>query len=70
MMKYAVVVEKGPESFGAYALDLPGCGVAGDTRAEVIELIQEAIAMHLDSLKEQGIEIPAASSIEYVEVAA
>jgi len=25
-MKYAVVIKKGPESFGAYAPDLPGCG--------------------------------------------
>lgn len=69
-MKYAVVIEKGPKSYGAYAPDLPGCGVVGKSRAEVIQLIREAISLHLDSLKGQGMEIPAASSIEYVEVAA
>ena len=69
-MKYSVVIEKGPESYGAYAPDLPGCGVAGRTREEVIELIAEAIRLHLQSLSEQGLEAPAASSIEIVEVAA
>jgi predicted RNase H-like HicB family nuclease len=70
-MKYAVVIEKGPESYGAYAPDLPGCAVAGETREEVVLLIQEAIALHLQSLKEHGEEIPPpASSFEFVDVAA
>ena len=70
-MKYAVVIEKGPESFGAYAPDLPGCAVAGDSREEVIQLIQEAIELHLQSLKEHGDEVPPpVSSIEFVDVAA
>jgi len=70
-MKYAVVIEKGPESFGAYAPDLPGCAVAGDTKEEVVLLIQEAIELHLQSLKEHGDEIPPpASSFEFVDVAA
>ncbi len=70
-MKYAVVVEKGPESFGAYAPDLPGCGVVGETRREVIKLIQEAIELHLQGLKDRGDDIPLpVSSIEFVDVAA
>jgi predicted RNase H-like HicB family nuclease len=70
-MKYAVVVEKGPESFGAYAPDLPGCAVVGETRAETIKLIREAIELHLQSLKNHGDDIPLpASSVEFVDVAA
>ena len=69
-MKYAVVIEEGSESFGAYAPDLPGCGVAGRTREEALELIGEAIRLHLEALAEQGIEAPSASSVEIVEVAA
>jgi predicted RNase H-like HicB family nuclease len=70
-MKYAVVIEKGPESFGAYAPDLPGCAVAGESRDEVVQLIQEAIELHLQSLKEHGDEVPPpASSFEFVDVAA
>jgi predicted RNase H-like HicB family nuclease len=69
-MKYAVVIEKGPESYGAYAPDLPGCGVAGETRDEVLELIAEAIKLHLEALAQDGVDAPAASAIEIVEVAA
>ena len=70
-MKYAVVIEKGPESFGAYAPDLPGCAVAGNSREEVVILIQEAIELHLQSLREHGEEVPPpASSFEFVDVAA
>mgnify|MGYP001817215868 CR=1 FL=1 len=70
-MKYAVVIEQGPESFGAYAPDLPGCAVAGETREEVVQLIQEAIELHLQSLKEHGDEVPPpACSFEFVDVAA
>ena len=70
-MKYAIVIEKGPKSFGAYAPDLPGCAVVGESRGEVIKLIQEAIELHLQSLKERGEEIPPpASSFVFVEVAA
>ena len=70
-MKYAVVIEEGPESFGAYAPDLPGCAVAGDSREEVVRLIQEAIELHLQSLREHGDEVPPpASSFEFVDVAA
>jgi predicted RNase H-like HicB family nuclease len=70
-MKYAVVIEKGSESFGAYAPDLPGCAVVGKSREEVIKLIQEAIELHLQSLKEHGDEIPPpASSFYFVDVAA
>ena len=61
-MKYAVVIEKGPESFGAYAPDLPGCAVAGNSREEVVRLIQEAIELHLQSLREHGDEVPPPAS--------
>jgi len=48
-MKYIVVVEKGPESYGAYVPDLPGCAVIGESRGEVVKLIQEAIELHLQT---------------------
>ena len=70
-MKYAVVVEKGKTSYGAYVPDLPGCVAAAETREEVIRLIHEAIGFHIEGLKEDGETIPEpASSIEIIEVAA
>ena len=70
-MKDAVVIEEGSNSFVAYVPDLPGCVAVGDTRAEVVQLIQEAIELHLQSLRKQGSKIPRpSSSVEFVSVAA
>jgi predicted RNase H-like HicB family nuclease len=70
-MKYAVIVEEGKESFGAYVPDLPGCIAAADTKEEVLELIQEAIEFHIEGMREHGQPVPEpSSSIEYVEVRA
>jgi len=70
-MKYAVVIEKGPNSFGAYVPGLPGCIAAGETRTEALQLIQEAIELHLQGLQEQGESISSPSStVEIVSVAA
>ncbi len=42
-MRYAVIIEEGENSFGAYAPDLPGCVALGETKEEVLKLIEEAI---------------------------
>ena len=70
-MRYLVIVEKGPTSFGAYVPDLPGCVAAGETKEEVLALIHEAIEFHIEGLKEDGLPIPApASDSELVDIAA
>ncbi len=70
-MRYLVVVERGPTSFGAYVPDLPGCIAVGETREEVLASIHEAIEFHLEGLKEDGQPIPPPTSTgEVVEVAA
>jgi len=70
-MRYLVIVEKGPLSYGAHVPDLPGCIAAGETKEEVISLIREAIEFHIESLKQDGLPIPAPASMsELVEVAA
>ncbi len=69
-MRYLVVVEKGPQSFGAYVPDLPGCIAAGESREEVLTLIREAIEFHLEGLREDGCPVPSpSSSSEVIEVA-
>ena len=70
-MRYAVIVEEGETSFGAYVPDLPGCAAVAETRDEVIRLIEEAIEFHIDGLQQDNQPIPEpSSSIEYVEVQA
>jgi len=69
-MRYLVVVEEGPTSYGAYVPDLPGCVAAGETKEEVLTLIREAIEFHLAGMAQDGEPIPApASTSELVEVA-
>lgn len=68
-MRYAIVIEKGPTSYGAYVPDLPGCVAVGKTAAEARKRIAEAVPVHLDGLREDGLPIPEpASECEYVEV--
>lgn len=70
-MRYLVVVEQGPKSFGAYVPDLPGCVAAAETRQEVLSLIREAIEFHIEGLREDGQPIPPpSSSSEVVDVQA
>lgn len=57
-MRYAVVIEKGPTSYGAYVPDLPGCVAVGKSLAEVRKLIAEAVPMHLEGLREDGLSMP------------
>jgi predicted RNase H-like HicB family nuclease len=61
-MTYTVMYEKGPDSWGAYVPDLPGVITVGDSREEVEHLIQEAIAFHVEGLREEGLAIPLPAS--------
>lgn len=68
-MRYLVVIEEGPTSFGAYVPDLPGCVAVGNSRAEVAALVQEAIEFHIEGMKADGLPLPKpSSSAELVEV--
>ena len=59
MREYLVIFERGKDGgWGAYAPDLPGLGVAAETREEVATLIREGIALHIAALREDGLPIP------------
>ncbi|MBK7930986.1 MAG: type II toxin-antitoxin system HicB family antitoxin [Bryobacterales bacterium] len=53
-MRYAVVIEAGEHNFSAYVPDLPGCVITGRTRDEIEHNINEAIAFHIEGLREDG----------------
>ena len=70
-MKYLIIIEATKTGFSAYSPDLPGCVATGDTEAAVERSMQEAIAFHLDGLREEGMEVPEPRSHSaYVEVPA
>ena len=70
-MRYAIVIENAGTNYSAYVPDLPGCIATGATPGEAEDAIRDAIALHLEGLRQDGTPIPAASSrLDYVEVAA
>ena len=70
-MRYAIVIEKSESNFSAYVPDLPGCIATGSTVAEVGFEIREAIAFHLEGMREDGISPPMPQSqVEYIDIAA
>ncbi len=68
-MRYAILLEPTNTGFSAHVPDLPGCVAAGETREETLDLIREAIELHLEGMRLHGESIPGpTSSCEYVEV--
>lgn len=68
-MTYLIVYEKSSNGWGAYAPDLPGLGVVGQTLEETKQLIREAIEFHREGRREHGDPIPApCSETEYITV--
>ena len=69
-MRYTVVLER--EEDGGYVASvpaLPGC-VAGDTRAEALKNIQEAIALYVEDCRDAGDPVPTEAGKDSVEVEA
>ena len=68
-MKYAIVIERTPSGYSAYVPDLTGCVAAADSYQTAEQLIREAAAFHLESLRGDGDPIPEPrTSVGFVEV--
>jgi len=68
-MRYTIIIERGPNNFSAYAPDFPGCVAAADTEEETIQLLQEALELHVEDMRQRGEPVPEPSSGRQVEVA-
>ena len=61
---YVAVLERGPNgSFGVFFPDLPGCVTAGDTADEAMRDAHEALALHVEGMVAEGLELPKPSSV-------
>jgi predicted RNase H-like HicB family nuclease len=65
---YVVIIEQGPDSFGAWSPDLPGVVAAAETREECEALMREAMAFHIAGLIEDGDPVPPPSNAAAVMV--
>ena len=70
-MDYLAVIERaGDGSYSAYLPDLPGCVACGHTEGEARRLIEEAVVLHIDSLRWHGEPVPPPTSSAHVVHAA
>jgi len=58
MTEYTIIIEDSGSNFAAYAPDVPGCVAAADTIEETRQLMQEALALHLEMLRDMGEPVP------------
>lgn len=69
--RYAIVVEKAKSNYAAYVPDLPGCVATGATVEETERRLRQAIAIHVQGLREDGLPVPEPSSVvDYLEIPA
>ena len=62
--RYLIVIERADDGgYGAWAPDLPGCVALGDTVEETERSMREAIAFHLEGMREDGQPIPEPSKV-------
>jgi predicted RNase H-like HicB family nuclease len=68
-MRYWVIIEETPNNYSANVPDLPGCIATGKTVNETLDNIRDAITMHIEGLREDGLPIPEpATQAEALEV--
>jgi predicted RNase H-like HicB family nuclease len=65
MANYIAIVHKEAKTdFGVSFPDFPGCVTAGQTVDEAKDLAQEALALHIKGMIEDGEQLPAPSKLE------
>jgi len=69
--RFLIVLEDARANFSSYSPDLPGCVATGGSHEDAEKNMYEAIQLHIEGLKEDGLPIPASSAVaEYVIVGA
>lgn len=65
--QYIAIIRKSAESdYGVSFPDLPGCVTAGRTLDEARTFAEEALALHVEGMKDDGETIPEPSSLEAI----
>ncbi len=69
MSRYLIVIENAGSNYSAYSPDLPGCATTGPTVEQTKRNMEEAVELHLEVLREDGLPVPQPSTVaEYIEV--
>lgn len=62
MTDYLAIYEH-DDGWSAYVPDLPGCVSTGATREACEAGIREAVALHLEGLRAEGMDVPEPSTV-------
>ncbi len=65
-MHYIAIMDKEDGVFGIHFPDFPGCVTVGDTEDETLANARQALAFHVDGMREDGEAIPDATSLEEI----
>ena len=69
MYRFLIVIEKADGNYSAYSPDLPGCVATGATSEEAEKNMYQAIKMHIEGLREDGLPVPESTSFaEYMAI--
>jgi predicted RNase H-like HicB family nuclease len=64
---YLIVIERADDGgYGAWAPDLPGCVALGETVEEAERQMREAVAFHIEGLRQHGEPVPAPTTVAAV----
>ena len=69
MSTYAIIIERADDGgYGAWSPDVPGCVALGDTEAEALSEMKEAIRLHLQVMRERDEPLPEPSTVSATTV--
>lgn len=69
MSHYLIIIEKAKANYSAFSPDLPGCVSTGRTKKEALLRMEQAIQLHIEGLREDGLPVPKPhASAEYIAV--
>ena len=64
MIGYVVVVQRDEDgTYGAWSPDLPGCVATAQSYDDCVSVMREAMAGHLEVMREHGDPIPEPSAV-------
>ncbi len=69
MSTYAIIIERAADGgYGAWSPDLPGCVALGDTEADALSEMKDAMHGHLELMRERGDAVPEPSTVSATTV--
>ena len=63
MYRFLVIIEKANGNYSAYCPDIPGCIATGKTRVQAEKSMREALAFHIEFMRERGEPVPPPTTV-------